>query len=236
MDIAGTQVPVADLAACIAHEINTPLAALVTRGEASLRWLGAAEPDIGEASRLIRGMVADARRTSDVVVRLAGLLAQAHLTCAAIDVNALLRGAAARIAGDLSQHDTKLRFDLAEDLPGIRGDQVLLEQLVCNLAMNGIQAMAGSSLRPRELLLRTRRAGTGLVHFSVRDRGPGIHRDVRRRMFDRNVSTKPAGMGLGLHICRLIVSAHGGRIWAAESAGPGATLTVALPGMARSAA
>ena len=218
-----------ELAASIAHEVNQPLAGIVTHGEACLRWLGRAEPQLDEVRSAVERMIGDGRRASDVVRRLRELAKKGNLQAVPQSVNDIVEEAVQLVQREISSHRVMLRLDLSAGLPPVLADRVQLQQVIINLILNAIQAMATVTDRPRELLIRSGRTEDGQVQLTVRDRGSGIDPLVADRLFQPFFTTKPDGMGMGLSISRSIVEAHGGRIWALGNAGPGATVHLALP-------
>ncbi|MCW5772505.1 MAG: GHKL domain-containing protein [Rhodospirillaceae bacterium] len=207
-----------ELSASIAHEVNQPLAAIVTGGEASLRWLGRAEPDLGEARAAIARMIEDGKRAAGIIARIRAMAtktAPARMRFAFDDV---IAESTALLAREIAARGIALELDIAADLPPVVADRVQLQQVLVNLLVNAIQAMANHDGR-RTLALRARPQG-GAVAVAVEDSGPGIAPEAAARLFDAFYTTKAAGMGLGLSICRSIVEAHGGEIgYAAAPAG-----------------
>lgn len=214
------------LTASIAHEVNQPLAAVVTNGEACLRWLRRAAPDVGEAEESVERMIANGRRAGEVVARLRALSrreAPRHVPTA---LDEALTDALALMEWELAQRAVQLDLSLEAGLPEVAGDRVQLQQVVINLVMNAAQAMEEVPA-PRRLAIAARRVrledGAPGVAVSVRDHGVGTDPAEIARLFEPFHSSKPGGMGLGLSICRSIVEAHGGRIDAAANAGGGET-------------
>ncbi|WP_084507248.1 sensor histidine kinase [Geminicoccus roseus] len=218
-----------ELTASIAHEINQPLAAIVTNGHAGLRWLQREEPDLGEVRAAIERMIADGKRAGDIIWGLRELSRKAMPECTAVDLACLIDQALALVQHELLRHEVVLTREVPADLPPVQGDRVQLQQVLINLLINGIQAMAGVADRPRELWVRARRQEDGQVLVMVEDRGTGIDLEILDRLFLPFFTTRPDGMGMGLSICRSIVQAHGGRISASCNPGPGATIQFSLP-------
>jgi signal transduction histidine kinase len=148
---------------------------------------------------------------------------------APVDLNGIVSEGLVLLRREMADNRVTLRLDLAPGLPPVRGDKVQLQQVVINLAINGVQAMAGLNGRPRELFIRSWREDGGPVQVQVRDSGAGIAPSIAGRLFDPFYTTKPDGMGMGLSICRTIIDAHGGRIWAAADPGSGADFRFSLP-------
>jgi PAS domain S-box-containing protein len=218
-----------ELAASIAHEVSQPMAAIVTNGDASLRWLRRATPNHEEACAAIENMIRDARRSSDVVRRIRAMAQKRGPQQAIVPVNGIIEESADLIRRELANHRVALTLELDEAAPAVCGDRVQLQQVVINLLMNGIQAMAGNTDRPRRMLLRSELSEPGQVVVTVRDSGAGISPDEAEQLFSAFFTTKPDGMGMGLSICRAIVEAHEGRIWASPGHGSGATMHFSLP-------
>ncbi len=219
-----------ELTASLAHEVNQPLAAIATNGEAGLRWLARDVPDIDEVRQLTRRMVADARRAADIIARIRGMATRQQSEKAPLVLAELVQEAALFLRHELQAQGVRLNLDLAPDLPALLGDRTQLQQVVVNLALNAIQAMQqqAGALRVINISLRQPRAGE--VQLGIEDSGPGIAAAQREQLFESFYSTKPGGMGMGLPICRSIVEAHGGHIHAAaaEKLG-GARFVVTLP-------
>lgn len=219
-----------ELTASIAHEVNQPLAAIVTNGEACLRWLGRAVPDIDEARSAVERMIDDGRRASAVIARMRAFTRKTAPQAAPLGINDVVEDVIPLIRRELDQNRIRLVLDLGEGLPSVTGDRIQLQQVVINLLVNAIQAMTAVAGRPRVLEVRSRMDGADRVLLEISDSGIGIAADETDRLFDPFFTTKPGGMGMGLSICRSIVETHEGRI-ALQPAdpGPGVTVRVTLP-------
>jgi len=226
---------VGELATSIAHEINQPLAGVVTNAAAGLRWLSAETPDIQEARESLELIARDGNRASAMIRRIREFLKKESPQTTLLDVNEVIREAAVFAGSELQKRQVALRMEFSSELPRLRGDRIQLQQVVLNLIMNGAEAM-GSTEGIRELLVTTRKSAGGDVIVAVRDSGPGISPADMLRMFDAFFTTKPTGMGMGLSISRTIIEAHGGRIWVALNDGPGLTVQFDLPAEASSPA
>ena len=218
-----------ELTASIAHEVNQPLAAIVTNAETSLRWLARAEPQIDEARAATERVISDGRRASEVIWRLRSLFRKGGETKARLTLNGVIEDTLPLVERELFSHQISLHSALDPEIPAVTGDRTQLQQVVMNLVVNAIQVMnqqAGSQQadRPHRLTVRTLRQEDGQVRVEVRDTGHGIAADGADRLFDAFFTTKANGMGMGLSICRSIVEAHGGRIWVAETSPEGTTM------------
>jgi PAS domain S-box-containing protein len=218
-----------ELAASIAHEVNQPLAAVVANAEACLRWLGRGTPDLDAARRSVEWIIDDSNRASEVIRQVRALANKTEIEKVALNVNDLVGEVIALVQRELTSHRISLRMGLAPALPMILGDRVQLQQVIINLVMNGIEAMQSVTDRPRELAIRSRQDETQQVLVSVTDCGVGIPAENADRLFSPFFTTKSGGMGMGLSICRSIMEAHGGRLWAAANDRHGATFHFTLP-------
>jgi signal transduction histidine kinase len=218
-----------ELTASIAHEVIQPLAAIVANGETCLRWLGRDEPELEEARANVAAMIKSAHRSSDIIRRLRALSINGDIQRLELNCNELIQGVIPLIECDVLRHRVLLRVNLASDLSLVLGDRVQLQQVLINLLVNGIQAMASVCDRPRELLIRSRSHDVNQVLITVQDSGTGIDPDHLDRLFSAFFTTKVDGMGMGLSICRSIIEAHGGLIWASGNSGYGAAVHFALP-------
>nr|WP_255607741.1 ATP-binding protein [Ancylobacter sp. Lp-2] len=222
------------LMASIAHEVNQPLAAVVTNGEAGLRWLRRPVPDVGEATASVERMIANGRRASEVVARLRALSRRDELRHETIEVNSLIEETLAIIERELHRHGVQPRLGLAPVLPPVKGDRVQLQQVLINLAINAAQAMDGAS-GDRSLAILSRQgrndADEPVIEIAFVDRGTGVAPEDLPRLFEPFYSSKSQGMGLGLSICRSIIETHMGRIDAMPNADGGMTFRVVLPAL-----
>src|SRR5271163_3722049 len=216
------------LTASIAHEVNQPLTGVITYGDACLRWLDRETPRLDQARSAVEQMISSARLASEVVARTRGLSKKGAVERARLDVNQLIDEVIALIRGEINAHRVSLRADLASSLPPVLGDRVQLQQVVMNLLMNGIQALSSVTGRRRELKIRSREHGNDQILVAVEDSGIGIEPENVGRLFDTFFTTKPAGMGMGLSICRSIIEQHGGRIWVTPNSAAGSTFQITL--------
>jgi PAS domain S-box-containing protein len=218
-----------ELTAWITHEVNQPLTGIVTNGAACLRWLDKAPPALDEARRSVEDMISDARRASEVIHRIRALSKKTDAEKVPLDINDVIREGSRWVQREAITHGASLRLELAPELPSILGDRVQLQQVIINLVINAIQAMASVTDRPRTLLIRSQQSEDGRVLVAVRDSGTGIEAKSVNKLFKAFFTTKPSGMGMGLSICRTIIEAHSGQVSAANNSGPGATFQLILP-------
>jgi PAS domain S-box-containing protein len=218
-----------ELTAWITHEVNQPLTGIVTNGAACLRWLDKAPPALDEARRSVEDMISDARRASEVIHRIRALSKKTDAEKVPLDINDVIREGSRLVQREAITHGASLRLELAPELPSILGDRVQLQQVIINLVINAIQAMASVTDRPRTLLIRSQQSEDGRVLVAVRDSGTGIEAKSVNKLFKAFFTTKPSGMGMGLSICRTIIEAHSGQVSAANNSGPGATFQLILP-------
>ncbi|WP_395942829.1 sensor histidine kinase [Brevundimonas sp.] len=215
------------LSASIAHEVNTPLASILANAQASLRWLRRPAPNLDEAERAIERAVADATRTHEIVARTRDFLSGATPSLQPVDLAETARIATTLIDGELRRHDVSVHLDASPGLTRVLADPVQMQQVLVNLLINGVQAMAGRPA-PRDLSVKIWR-DEAMLHISVSDCGPGVAVEDRGRLFDPFFSTGKGGMGMGLAICRSCVESWEGRIWLDDNDGPGATFRISLP-------
>jgi two-component system sensor kinase FixL len=218
-----------ELTASIAHEVNQPLAAIVTYGDAGLRWLNREVPQLDEVRIAVEQMSDCAKLANEVIARLRALSRKTAPEMVCLDINEVIHEVLSLIRREIANHQVSVRLDLAATLPPIFGDRVQLQQVILNLLVNGIQAMALVGDRPRELLIRSRVDGAGQFLVEIGDSGIGIDPAHAGQLFNAFFTTKADGMGMGLSICRSIIEAHGGRIWASPNAGPGTIFQFTLP-------
>ena len=217
------------LAASIAHEVNQPLAAIVADANASLNWLAAAEPELERVRETLAAIATDGHRAADVIQRIRQLATKTEPCKARLDVNDVVREVVALVRAEVARYEITLTLDAAAPLPSVVGDRIQLQQVVLNLVMNAIEAMASVMDRPRELVIRCERHDDDVVRVAVHDTGVGIRASDLDRVFSAFFTTKPSGMGMGLSISRSIIEAHGGRLWAAPNEPHGAIVQFSLP-------
>jgi NO-binding membrane sensor protein with MHYT domain len=218
-----------ELAASIAHEVNQPLAAVVTNAEACLRWLDRGTPNLDEARRALERIIEDGNRAGEVIRHLRALSSKTETEKAPLDINDVVNEVIALVQRELLSHRVSLRTELAPALPMVLADRVQLQQVIINLVINGIEAMQPVTDRPRELVIRSHPVEAHQVLVVVKDCGVGISAENADQLFNAFFTTKSSGMGMGLSICRSIIEAHGGRLSGSGDVGPGATFQFALP-------
>jgi len=217
------------LTASIAHEINQPLASLVTNASISLRRLKADPPNVEGALKTVQRIIRDANRASDVITRLRALFSKKEFTLEPLDLNETALEVITVLSDELQRKRVLMLTDLDTSLPAVTGDRVQLQQVILNLVRNAADAMSSIEDRPRELIIRTAREEGDCVCLSVKDAGVGVEPKAAERLFQPFYTTKTSGMGIGLSISRAIIEAHQGRLWVAANAGPGATFAFSVP-------
>lgn len=217
------------LTASIAHEVNQPLAASVTNAQAALRWLGTNPPNLEEVAQALGRIVENANRAGDVIGRIRALVKKEPSRKGQFDLNEAIRHVIALTGSEVHRQGVTLRTEFATSLPSVRGDRVQLQQVILNLIINAIEAMSGINEEERELLISTETEASGGVVVGVRDSGPGLDPQAMDRLFEAFYTTKSSGMGMGLAICRSIIEAHGGRLWATANEPRGAVFQLTLP-------
>jgi PAS domain S-box-containing protein len=217
------------LTASIAHEVKQPFAAAATNAAAALRWLGARPPNVDEAKQALDRIVDEAMRGGDIIDRIRDLFKKVPSRHERVNINEAVREVIELTRGEAAKHRVSVLTALVDDLPFVLGDRVQLQQVMLNLIVNAIEAMKPISDGPRELLISTAAAPSNGVFISVRDSGPGLPAQGIEQIFDPFYTTKAGGLGMGLSICRSIVEAHGGRLWASAHAPRGAVFQFVLP-------
>ena len=218
-----------ELAASIAHEVNQPLAAIVADANASLNWLAATPPDLEHVRATLAAIATDGHRAANVIQRIRQLATKEEPRKARVDVNDVVRDVVAFVRSEVARYEIALALDLAAALPPVVGDPVQLQQVLLNLVMNAIEAMAPMTGRPRTLVIRSERDDENMVTVAVHDTGVGIAAGDVDRVFSAFFTTKPGGMGMGLSISRSIIEAHGGRLRVMPNAPHGACFEFSLP-------
>jgi C4-dicarboxylate-specific signal transduction histidine kinase len=223
-----------EMVASIAHEVTQPLTGIVTNGHACLNWLHSTTPNttpnMDKAQGAVERMIRDGERANEVIQEIRSLVKKTPPKKTLLNINDLIQKTIALAAGEIAIHQVQLETDLAPALPEIAGDRVQLQQALLNLIVNAIEAMDAVRRRPRRLSIRSERQEEpcGVV-VTVQDSGVGLDQHKRNRVFDAFFTTKPQGLGMGLSICRTIISTHGGRLSARSNADHGATFEFTLP-------
>jgi PAS domain S-box-containing protein len=238
-----------ELTVSIAHEVNQPLAGIVTNANASLRWLAGASPNLDEARDALRRIIRDGNRAGDVISRMRALFKKAPAAKEPVDINEVIQEALILTRTELQKNRVALRTQLANDLPIVIGDKIQLQQVILNLVLNGIEAMSGVAEGQRELCVGSQKVSgspgesgkdtiegkalvdseSGSILIAVQDSGPGLDVTELQLVFGAFYTTKPQGMGMGLAISRSIIEAHHGRLWATANAPRGAVFQFTLP-------
>jgi PAS domain S-box-containing protein len=217
------------MTASIAHEVNQPLAGIVTNASTCIRMLDANPPDIDGARETARRTIRDGNRAAEVVTRLRALFLKRGEIADDVDLNEAARDVIALAATELRKSRMELETDLAEGLPLVAGDRVQLQQVILNLLLNAADAVSSVNDRPRRTTIVTNQDEDGHVRLTVQDTGVGIDPGNLGRLFEAFYTTKEAGMGIGLSVSRTIIEHHGGRIWANANEGPGASVSFSIP-------
>jgi PAS domain S-box-containing protein len=217
------------LSASIAHEISQPIGAALTYANAGLHWLRAQPPDLEEVRQALGLIVESGVRAGDVIDRIRALVKKAPPRKDRLEINEAVLGVIALTRNEIAKNGISVRTQLAESLAAILGDRVQLQQVILNLLINAVEAMSGMSEGLRELLISTQNADSEGVLVAVRDSGPGLAPESVERLFESFYTTKPGGLGMGLSICRSIIEAHHGRLWASANTPNGAVFQFTLP-------
>jgi len=217
-----------ELTASVAHEVSQPIAASLTNAKTCLRWLTGDNPNLEEAREATMRIVQDQMRAGEIISRIRLLFKKTTSQRELVDINEVIRETIILLQGETARYLISFATDLGADLPQVMGDRVQLQQVMMNLMMNGIDAMAGVE-GARELAISTQRIKERELLVSVSDAGVGLPPVQANRIFDAFFTTKPHGTGMGLRISRSIVESHGGRLWADENVTRGARFHFTLP-------
>jgi signal transduction histidine kinase len=220
---------VAELSAAIAHEVNQPLAAVAANASACVRWLAADPPNIERARLTAEKIVRDASSASEVVNRVRALFKHSTMATGSLDLNEIIEEMRGLMIDEAAGANVSIETDLERNLPRTLADRVQMQQVLVNLVRNGIEAMATTVHAPKVVSIRSRREGSHSVRVEVSDRGGGLQDP--ENAFKPFFTTKKTGLGMGLAICRTVVEAHRGKLWAAPNDGWGATICFALPAL-----
>ena len=218
-----------ELTASIAHEVSQPLAAMMASGDSCTAWLSNEPPNLDKARAAAGRMIQAATQASEIVQRVRALFKKTPSAATSVDMNELIEETISFVHHEAQRKNVSLRADLGAGLPTVGGDRVQLEQVILNLMMNAIECMAGLDRQPKQILIRSALPNPGELLVSVADTGPGIDAEHANRLFAPFFTTKPQGIGMGLAICRSIIEAHGGRLWAENNESGGAVFHFILP-------
>jgi C4-dicarboxylate-specific signal transduction histidine kinase len=217
------------LTASLAHELNQPLAGIITNASTCLRMLGTDTPNVEGARETARRTIRDGERASAVIKRLRALFGKKDTVTEAVDLNESTREVIALSSSELERKRVVCHLDLSEPLPSVVGDRVQLQQVILNLLLNAADAMSSVADRRRQVVIRTERLEGNQVRLSVKDVGVGFVAHNPERLFEAFYTTKSNGMGIGLSVSRAIIESHRGRLWAEANDGPGATFSFTVP-------
>ena len=216
------------LTASIVHEVNQPIGATLVNAGTALRWLAASPPKLDSARESIDRIITDGKRAANIVGRMHDLAKKEPAQRQGLEINEVVLDMIGLMRSEMSKNGIFVQTRLTDGLPSIWGDRVQLQQVTLNLIMNAIEAMSEVSERPRELLISTEKGETDDVLVAVSNSGPGLSPAGSEQIFQAFYTTKPGGLGIGLSICRSIIEAHGGRLWAAPNEPCGAVFRFAL--------
>jgi C4-dicarboxylate-specific signal transduction histidine kinase len=222
-------VAIGELTAALAHELNQPLAAILNNAQVARRFLSDELPDLIQVGVCLADIVADDKRAAEIIQRLRTLVKKGESHADLVDLNEVVHEAIRLLGHDAMRRQASIKFEPFPGLPPVLGDRVQLCQVVLNLLMNGLEAVAELAASDRREIVRTVEFDNGFVELMVEDSGKGIAEGDLARVFEPFFSTKPEGLGMGLSISRSIVQAHGGRIWAENNVGSGAVFHCVLP-------
>ena len=217
------------LASALAHELNQPLGAILRNAEAAEILLQKEKPDLEEIRAILEDILKDDQRAGSVIDRVRSFLRHRSLEIKSLDLGELLGETVVLVESDARARHVKLSLQMPEKLPAVRGDRVQLQQVLLNLILNGMDAMADVAKPGRQLTVRVEPAKEGNVKVSVSDCGTGIPLEKAKHIFEPFFTTKPNGMGMGLTISQTIIEAHGGKIWGENKDSRGAVFTFTLP-------
>jgi PAS domain S-box-containing protein len=217
------------LSASIAHEINQPLGAVLSYANAASHWLDAQPPNLEEVRRDLGFIVESGVRASEVIDRIRALVKKTPPRKDRLEINEAILQVIALARNEMAKNGISVRTQLVDTLPAIQGDRVQLQQVILNLLINAAEAMSGMSEGLRELAISTAKTDAEEVLVAVRDSGPGLAPESVDRLFESFYTTKPSGLGMGLSICRSIIEAHHGRLWATANIPRGAVFQFTLP-------
>jgi C4-dicarboxylate-specific signal transduction histidine kinase len=226
---AGRLATMGQLAASIAHEVNQPIGAVRNNAHAALRFLAREQPDLDEVREALERVVSETYRAGDILGGIRDQIKKAPPRKECVDLNEAIEEVIALVRGELLKNHVSVQTRLAQELSPVHGDRVQLQQVMLNLIVNAIEAMNSIEEKERELVVSTESSPAEGLLVAVGDSGPGITPEYRERIFESFVTTKEGGVGIGLSICRSIIEAHGGRLWADAHQPRGAVFRFTLP-------
>jgi two-component system sensor kinase FixL len=218
-----------EMTASLAHELNQPLTAILSNVQTAQRMLDDLAPDLAEIREILSDVVSDNQRASEIIRRLRGLLKKSPPKYQMLNLNDVILEVMRLVRGDALIRHVTVELQLAPHLPAVRGDRIQLQQILLNLWINAIDAMQNDSVSERRLIIATTGMDADEVRVTVTDTGTGIPPDQLEKVFDRFITSKPQGLGMGLAIARSIIQMHGGHIWATNNADRGVTFQFVLP-------
>jgi PAS domain S-box-containing protein len=217
-----------ELAASLAHELNQPLAAMLSNAQAARRFLASGSPDLTELGEILDDIILDDKRAGEVIHRLRSMLGKGESSRETLKIGDVAEDVAKLVTGEIKAEGIVLTLDFTPDLPDLQAGRIEIQQVLMNLILNAVHAMKSSPGKIREITIRSRIENEAIL-VSVVDNGCGVEAGFLPTLFDAFVTTKSSGMGMGLAICRRIVEAHGGKIWAESNTAGGATFSFTLP-------
>ena len=218
-----------ELAASIAHEVNQPIASVVTNADAAVRWLDARPPDLAEIRQALDAIAYDGQRAGQILSRIRAFVKKTPSEINPLNINEAILEVIALTRSEVQRNGVSLRTRFSGSLPPVRGDKIQVQQVVLNLILNAIDAMSEVGEGERQLLVSTDKGESDCILVAVRDSGAGLDSSSLDQLFQPFFTTKSSGLGMGLSICRSIIEAHGGRVWASPNSTRGATFQFTLP-------
>ncbi len=218
-----------ELAASLAHELNQPLTAILSNAQAALRFMASKSPDLEEIREILKEIVEDNSRASQIIRGIRALVKQEEVEFTAVDLAGVIDDVMMLVHSDAVLQNVQISFKRSSDLPHVRGDRVQLQQVMLNLLVNAFDAVKDCPAQDHEVLVRVERESAPMLKVIVRDRGVGLRADTLEKIFQPFYTTRRNGLGMGLSICRSIIEAHGGRLWAENNADRGATFSFTVP-------
>jgi C4-dicarboxylate-specific signal transduction histidine kinase len=215
--------------ACIAHEVNQPLAAIVANAESCLLWLSSDRPDLARVRIAVERIVRNGHHASALIGSIRAAFRKRSPAISRLNLNEVIEDILSLMVAELHQCDIELKLDLCSDLGCVRGDRIQVQQVILNLVKNAVESMSGEGGKPRSLRISTSAELEGFALVAVEDCGDGIGAAAMSHIFDPFFTTKRDGMGVGLSICRSIVEAHGGRLCAANREPNGSVFRFTIP-------